>query len=272
MSPVTGLLLGLVQGLTEFLPVSSSGHLVLVEYLLGVRSASVAFEVVLHLATVLAAMIVLRPELGRILAFLASSLGVRWVSLRSDELREGQRLFVAMVIGTIPAAVAGLFFKPQIETYFDSPRFVGFALLFTGVVLLSTRMAPRGGRQIDAGSALVVGLAQAIALLPGVSRSGMTISSGLFAGVSRERVVRFSFLLSLPAILGASILELRHDATLAGIPPATLITAVVAAFVSGYVAMQLLLRVVSSGRLTIFAVYCLAVGLAALFLLPTTPH
>lgn len=271
MSPLTGLLLGLIQGLTEFLPVSPSGHLVLVEYLLHVPPAPVAFMVLLHLATLLAAVIALRRELGRILAFLASSAGIRWVSLRSDDLREGGRLFIALVIGTIPAAVAAIFFKPQIEAYFASPRFVGFALLFTGLVLLSTRMAPRGGRPIDPGSALVVGLAQAIGLLPGVSRSGMTLAAGLFAGVGRERVARFSFLLSLPAIAGASILELRHGVTLVGIPPVTLVSGIVAALVSGYLAMQLLLRVVVSGKLTIFAVYCLALGLAALFLLPATP-
>jgi undecaprenyl-diphosphatase len=268
MSPAVGFLLGLVQGLTEFLPVSSSGHLVLVEHLLGAHEATVAFEVLLHVATLLAAMIELRPELGRISAFLASSLGIRWVSLRSDDLREGRRLFFALVIGTIPAVAAGLLFKPAIEAFFDSPRFVGFALLFTGAVLLGTRFAPRGQGPIDMGSALAIGLAQALALLPGVSRSGMTLAAGLFSGIKRERVVRFSFLLSLPAILGASLLQLRDGASLAGIPPVTLVVAFVTALVSGWVAMQVLLRVVIAGRLSLFGLYCLAVGTAALLLLP----
>lgn len=268
MSPAIGFLLGLVQGLTEFLPVSSSGHLVLVEHLLGAREATVGFEVFLHLATLLAATIELRPELGRIFAFLASSLGIRWVSLRSDDLREGRRLFIALVIGTLPAIVAGILFKPAIESFFDSPRFVGFALLFTGVVLLSTRFAPKGPGPVDAGSALAIGLAQALALMPGVSRSGMTLAAGLFSGVKREKVVRFSFLLSLPAILGASILQLRDDASLGSIPIVTLIVAFVTALVSGWVAMQLLLRVVIAGRLSYFGLYCIAVGTAALLLLP----
>jgi undecaprenyl-diphosphatase len=270
VSPLTGIILGLVQGLTEFLPVSSSGHLVLAEHFLGTKAATIAFEVFLHLGTILAAMIALRPELEKIVAFLASTLGIRWVALRSDDLREGKRLFFALVVGTIPAAVMGFLFKQRIEMMFESPRFVGFALLFTGAVLLSTRLFPKGSGQIDTSSALAIGVAQAVALLPGVSRSGMTVSAGLAAGIKRERVVRFSFLLSLPAVAGASILELRHGMDLVGIPAMTLVLSFLAAFISGLIAMQILLRVVISGRLTLFGVYCILVGVAALVFLPRT--
>lgn len=268
MSPLTGIILGLVQGLTEFLPVSSSGHLVLVEHLLGSSEATIAFEVLLHVATLIAATMALRPELKKITAFLASSMGIRWVSVRSDDLREGKRLFFALVVGTIPAALAGLFLKERIELLFESHRFVGFALLFTGAVLLSTRLFPRGTGQLDTSSALAIGVAQALALLPGVSRSGMTVSAGLAAGIKRERVVRFSFLLSLPAVLGASILELRHGISFTGIPPTTLVLAFLAALLSGILAIQILLRVVISGRLTIFGLYCIIVGVLALTFLP----
>jgi undecaprenyl-diphosphatase len=264
---LTGIILGLVQGLTEFFPVSSSGHLVLLQHFLRVPEATVGFDVFLHLATLLAAMLALRPELVRILAFIASTLGIRWVALRSDDLREGKRLFVALVVGSIPAAVAGLIFKDRIEVLFANPQFVGFALLFTGAVLLSTHFAPKRGGQLDTMGALAIGFAQAVALLPGISRSGMTVSAGLFARVRRERAVRFSFLLSLPAVLGASVLEMRHGLEFAGIPPLTVAAAFVAALVSGYLATQLLLRVVVSGRLSLFGFYCVLVGVAALVLL-----
>jgi undecaprenyl-diphosphatase len=269
MSPTTGFLLGLVQGLTEFLPVSSSGHLLLAEHFLNVERSSPFFDIVLHLATFLATVVALRTELVRILAFLASTMGIRWVSLRSDELREGRRLFLALVIGTIPAAVAGFLFRDALTVLVDSPRFVGFAMLVTGVVLVATRLAPNGTAQLDATSALAIGFAQALALLPGVSRSGMTVSAGLFAGVRRERVVRFSFLLSLPAVLAAAILKLRQgDVVMGGIPPLTLVIAFVTALVSGFLALNLMVRVVVSGKLTFFGIYCIAVGVAALVFLP----
>lgn len=267
MTLPTGIILGLVQGLTEFLPVSSSGHLVLLQHFLKVPEAGVTFDVFLHLATLLAAVLALRPELGRILAFIASALGIRWVALRSDDLREGRRLFVALVVGTIPAAVAGLVFKDRIESMFSNPQFVAVALLFTGAVLLSTHFAPKRGGQLDTLGALAIGLAQAVALLPGVSRSGMTVSAGLFARVRRERAVRFSFLLSLPAVLGAGILHLRHGLDFSEISPLTLVAAFVAALVSGYLATQILLRMVVSGRLSLFGFYCVLVGVTALVLL-----
>jgi undecaprenyl-diphosphatase len=266
----TGIILGLVQGLTEFLPVSSSGHLVLMQHFLKVPEASVAFDVFLHLATLLAAVLALRPELVRILAFIASTLGIRWVALRSDDLREGKRLFVALVVGTLPVAVAGIFFRDRIESYFANPQFVGVALLFTGVVLVSTHFASKRGGQLDTLGALAIGLAQAVALLPGVSRSGMTVSAGLFARVRRERAVRFSFLLSLPAVAGAGILKLRHGVEFAGVAPLTLAAAFVAALVSGYLATQILLRVVVSGRLSLFGFYCILAGVTALVLLSRT--
>lgn len=266
MSPWIGLILGLVQGLTEFLPVSSSGHLVLTQRLLGLKEPLVGFDIILHLATLFAATIALRRELARILGYLLSLIGIRWVSMRSDQIREGQRLFWALVIGTIPAAVVGLLFKERIEKLFEDPIFVGYALIFTGAVLLSTRLAPKGTSTVGVAPALAIGLAQAVALVPGISRSGLTVASGLWMGLKREQVVRFSFLLSLPAILGAFILEARHGLDLAGIPVVTLLVAFLAALVSGYVAMLLLLRVVISGRLSLFGLYCVAAGIGALFL------
>jgi len=270
MSPTTGFLLGLIQGLTEFLPVSTSGHLALAEHLLGLQTGSAAFGVLLKLATLLATVVALRTELVRILAFLASSIGIRWVSLRSDELREGRRLFLALVIGTIPLVVAGLLFRESLATILASPRLAGFGLLFTGIVLVATRLAPNSGAQLDATSALAIGVAQAVSLLPGLSRPGMTVAAGLFAGVKRERVVRFSFLLSVPALIGASIMELNRDSVMGDIPALTLVIAFVTALISGFLAIQVMLRVVIGGRLTLFGLYCIALGIAALVLLPNS--
>lgn len=264
MSPWIGILLGLVQGLTEFLPVSSSGHLVMTQKLLGLNQNLVGFFVLLHLATLLAAIVALRPELERIFAYLLSRVGVRWVSMRSDDLREGQRLFWALVVGTIPAAASGLLLRARIEPLFEDPVFVGYALLLTGGVLLSTRLAPKGKSTLHIGTAAIIGLAQAAALIPGVSRSGLTVSAGLWLGIKRVQVVRFSFLLSLPAILGAALIELRTGVALSGIPVVTLVSAFLAALVAGYLAILVLLRVVVTGRLTLFGFYCLAVGIGAL--------
>ncbi len=268
MSPLHGLILGLVQGLTEFLPVSSSGHLVLAETLLRTGPPNVAFEVFLHLATLLAAILALRPELTRIFAYLSSSFGIRWVSIRSDSLREGKRLFWSLMLGTIPAAAAGLLLEKHIEVFFHDPRFVGFSLIFTGLVLFSTRLAPKRGGPLEMGSALAMGLAQALALLPGVSRSGMTLAAGLLTGVQREKAVRFSFLLSVPVILGAGILKLKDGFGATGMSPLTLVIAFVAAFLSGALAIQVLLRVVIAGRLSLLGFYCLLAGAAVLILIP----
>jgi len=265
---LNGIILGLVQGLTEFLPVSSSGHLVLTEHFLRTGPSNVAFEVFLHLATLLAAILALRPELTRIFAFLSSAFGIRWVSIRSDSLREGKRLFWALVIGTLPAAAAGFLFKTRIESYFNNPRLVGFALLFTGLVLFSTRLAPKRGGPLEIGSAFAMGLAQALALMPGVSRSGMTVSAGLLSGVQREKAVRFSFLLSVPAILGAGVLELKDGFAMNGMSAWTLVASFLAAFVSGAIAIQILLRVVIAGRLSLLGFYCVLVGAAVLMILP----
>ena len=181
------------------------------------------------------------------------------------------RLFSSLRVRLLASVVvAGLLFRESIGALYESPRLVGFLLLLTGLVLIATRLARNGGAQLDATSALAIGLAQAISLLPGLSRTGMTVAAGLLAGVRRERVVRFSFLLSLPAVVGASILELNREVSPGGmpIPALTLVVAFVTALVSGLLAIQVMLRVVTSGRLTLFGLYCIAMGVAALVLLP----
>jgi undecaprenyl-diphosphatase len=263
------LLLAILQGLTEFLPVSSSGHLALTRALLGdpALGSDVSVAIALHLGT-----------LGAVLAYFRSDLaGLVRGALRpgaaGGQLAGRERALLAyLVVGTLPAAAAGLLARSAIEGAFDRPRLVGAMLLLTAASLLATRWMGTGtssdGR-LGAGRALVVGAAQALALLPGVSRSGATIVAGLALGLEREAAFRFSFLLSIPAILGAATLEtwavLARDASL-GASASALAGAVVVAGVVGYVSLAVLRQAVSRRSLHWFALYCAVVGAAALAL------
>jgi len=267
MTPLQALGLGIVQGLTEFLPVSSSGHLVLAEKILGATAKSpVTFEVVAHLGTLLATLIVFRKPVWEILCFLGRAVtgktGGRFWSDPSG------RLFVLLVIGTIPAGLCGALFKHPIEAMFSNVLLVAVALCVTGTLLLATRWSrPRadGGRVISLGQTLIVGIAQAIAITPGISRSGSTIATGLLCGMERETAARFSFLLSMPAIAGAVVLK-AHDIAEASIHAGwqPLAVGFLASLIVGYAALRLLLGFVRRGQLHWFGIYCWIVGLAAI--------
>lgn len=249
MTLLAAALLGLVQGLTEFLPVSSSGHLVLAGALLGVPEGSITFDIVVHLGTLTAVFAVYRKDISELVA---GMLGRR---------REDLRLAWLLILGSIPAGIAGFLFADRIESLFDSPPVVSAMLLLTGTVLFATRFA-RGGNLEDPTprGSLLVGLFQAIALVPGISRSGMTISAGLFAGIRRERAARFSFLLSIPAILGAALLELTGSGGSASLDLSTAAVGFVVSAVSGFAALRLLIRFLAAGRFHAFCWYCWAAG------------
>lgn len=257
MTPGQALLLGLIQGLTEFFPISSSGHLVLGEALLGVNPGGVAFEVSVHVATMLA---VVLYYARRIYALAAGA-------LRGDR---AAWLFVGkLAAASVPAAAVGLTLEAQVARTFDEPALAAGLLLVTGAVLFWSRgfrAAARRPAEPSWTSAIWVGVAQAFALLPGISRSGMTVVAGLRRGLDPARAAEFSFLLSLPAILGASILEVPELVTgEAGASWVALLAAFVAAGVSGFFALVYLVRWLERGHLHRFAYYCWAVG--ALFLL-----
>lgn len=255
MSLVKAVLLGIVQGLTEFLPVSSSGHLVLGKHLLGVHTAGAGFEVFVHLGTLLAIVVHYRKDL---LEMAASVLRIR----RDEHLR----MFLLILLASIPAAVVGLLFEDRLEALFGEPAWAAGFLLLTGTVLILTRFAPSGERSVGPVSGFLIGVAQAVAIIPGVSRSGATISAGIFLKVGREKAARFSFLLVVPALLGAALLTLRKEPPAPGMMTAYAVGAV-AAFVSGYLALRWLLAAVAKGRFDLFGWYCLAVGAAALVLI-----
>lgn len=248
--------LGLVQGLTEFLPVSSSGHLVLAQRYLGVEAPGIVLEVALHVATALAIVIYFRRRLATIFAASAGGKG-GWL-----------RFAALLIVASIPAAVVGLGFEDNVELLFESSRLVGGALLFTAAVLIASAFLRRGdGKLADMSvvAALVVGLGQALAIAPGVSRSGMTIVAGLIVGLAGAEAATFSFLLSVPAILGAAALEARKIGGFDGSWPA-LALAFAVAFAAGLAAIHVVLVSVRGRRFGWFGAYCAVVGLLALLL------
>ncbi|HEY8487775.1 MAG TPA: undecaprenyl-diphosphate phosphatase [Thermaerobacter sp.] len=267
--------LGVVQGLTEFLPVSSSGHLAVAEDLLGVQLPGLAFEVMVHLGTLVAVLVVYGADLWQAAAgFLRTGGGLAAGRRGSGPagwfgFDAGTRLGWLVILGTIPAAVAGLALEDLIEAAFDSPVLVAVFWLFTGVLLWWAGRRPPGGRPLERATpadALVVGLFQALALLPGVSRSGSTLVGGLARGLEREEAARLSFLLSVPAILGAAVLQLP-DLMAAGQGGAwaPLLAGALAAAVTGYAAIRWLLRWLVAGRLGWFAYYLWTVAILLLF-------
>lgn len=243
------IVLGLVQGLTEFLPVSSSGHLVVVEALTGVQTPGVFVEVALHVATLGSVLVVY----GRRLAGIA--LGV--VHGRRDDVRYAALL----VLGTLPAGVIGVVFHATVERTFRSLVFVGGAFIVTGVFLWTTRTRSGERTEPSALGALTVGVAQAAAIFPGISRSGSTVGAGLWCRVAPAQAAEFSFLLAVPVIAGAALLEGRRvGADLAAVGAVPLAVSFSVALVSGIWAIRFLVALLRRGRFHAFAPYCWAVG------------
>jgi undecaprenyl-diphosphatase len=249
MTVLAAALLGLVQGLTEFLPVSSSGHLVLAGALIGVPEGSLSFDIILHLGSLAAVLAVYFKDITALITGVFA------------RRREDLTLAGLLILGSIPAGIAGFLLADRIESLFSSPAIVSGMLLFTGCVLFATRFAGTGQRPDPTpGGSLVIGLFQAIALVPGISRSGMTISAGLFVGVRRERAARFSFLLSIPAILGAALLDLTGSGGIGSLDLSVVAVGFIVAAITGYLALRLLIRFLAAGRFHFFAWYCWVLG------------
>lgn len=256
---VAAAILGVVQGLTEFLPVSSSGHLVLFQSQLPVIGDPVAFDLVLHLGTLLPVLWVYRQDLTGMVRDATSGEG-------PPLERPGLRLLALMVLGSIPTAAIGLGFEDVFEHLFSTPIAVGVALLITGALLFATRysiVGKRGVGEMTWKDALAIGTIQGLAITPGISRSGSTIALALFLGIQRETAARYSFLLSVPAIGGAFLLKLG-DLDLTGAAGLPLAVGFVSAAVSGYFALRILLRLVKTGDFSRFCWYVWPVGLLAI--------
>ena len=272
MKSVEAIVLGAIQGLTEFLPVSSSGHLVLFQNLFGLKEPELLFDICLHVGTLSAVIIVFYREILDILKALFQIPGRMQTAggfIRLCEVDASIRMALLIVVGSIPTAVIGLLFKEITDQLFGSIAVVGCMLLVTGTVLWLTRNIRSDGRPIRKTTlkdALLIGIVQGLAILPGISRSGSTISADLFLGVDRKVAGRYSFLLSIPAIVGALVLGLDAPELQTAIPMGTIIAGSVISAIVGWFALVILLRVVDRGQLHRFAPYCWLVGVITLVL------
>ena len=273
MTWLSAIIMGLVQGIAEFLPISSSGHLAIAEHLLNMQGASEIpqfYDVLLHLGTLVAVFIAYWDEIYDMIVEFFAGVGDLVHHTTPRVVPPARRMILLVIVGTLPLFVM-VPFRHFFEGLSDNMYFIGGALLFTGVLLFVSDRVRRGGKTEKTATlldALLVGIGQAVALCPGISRSGMTITAGCFTGFERKFAVRFAFLLSIPAVLGANILTLK-DAFEAGIDfssvPVYLVGVVVAA-VSGYASIRLLRYVADKGRFGAFAYYCWAAGVLTLVL------
>lgn len=274
MNTLQALIMGLLQGLTEYLPVSSSGHLTIASELFGIDGESnMTFTIAVHVATVLSTLVILGSEIGKILKGMCNPLSPR--SLKGNgtflnRLNPDQRYVLNILVSMIPIGIVGVFFKDQVEEIFGSGLLVvGICLLLTAALLTFSYLArPRQRENISLGHAFIIGLAQAVAVLPGLSRSGSTIATGLLLGDKKEKLAQFSFLMVIPPILGEALLDVlkmvKGEEATGGIDTLPLIVGFVAAFISGCAACKWMIGIVKKGKLIYFAYYCAIVGVASI--------
>lgn len=257
MDTLQAIILGIVQGLTEFLPVSSSGHLQLANEILGTElnpDSNLTFSLTLHAATVLSTIVVLWTEIWRLIK-----------GVFSRTFTAEQAYVLKIVISMIPVGIVGLFFKDYIEAAFSSIVVVGVMLLVTALLLTFAYYAkPRQNQSLSYRDAFIIGLAQAVAVLPGLSRSGSTIATGLLLGNKKESVAQFSFLMVLPPILGNALLDCLKGDFGGGVETLPLVAGFVAAFVTGCIACKWMIDIVKRGKLIWFAIYCAVAAVVAL--------
>jgi undecaprenyl-diphosphatase len=276
--------LGLIQGIAELFPISSAAHTLLISYLLGWTPPSLPFVVMLHLGTFLAVLVYFARDYWEIVRGIFTGLTDRWA-------QPNERLAILIVIGTIPLAILGYLLEKRLDPLFGNPLVAAIGLLVTGLVLFAVERLPQGAgeaERLSFGKAFWVGVSQIAGLVPGGSRSGFSIAAGMLSGLSREQAARFSFLLAGPAILGASVFELRriihpHPGVVqtvhgfsgvAAAPEPTAIIAIgfLAALVSGIFAIRFFMRFVDQHRLTPFAIYCWLFGLASIAVILARGH
>ena len=278
------IVLGVIQGLTEFLPVSSSGHLALAQYFFRIREPQLFFDIMLHLGTLGAVVVVFQRDIRDIFAALfGREPGRKDARRKTQDARQegdageeqshhahrmtkssGRRFALLIVLGMLPTVIIALILSKFVEALFVMPLFVSGMLIVTGIILWSSsRFSSTSPRSLNPISALIIGAAQGIAAIPGISRSGTTISVALMRGVDREEAARYSLLLSVPAIIGAVILELK-DLSSVNVSAWTVAGGALTAFVVGYLAIKSLLRTLRRGRFSMFAYYCWAISVIAI--------
>lgn len=254
MTFIEAIILGIVQGVTEFLPISSSGHLVLGQYFLGISIPGNSFEIVVHVGTLLSIIVVFRKDLIDILTSIGD--------------KSTQNFILTIILGTIPAILVGFFFKEHIENAFDNVRLVSTALLVTGVLLISTKWTTIRKEKISILDGVLIGIAQACAIIPGISRSGSTIGLGLLMGLDPKQTARFSFILAIPALFGSGLLTtidtIQSSEML--LPFSVMIAGFLSSFLVGWISLKWLINLLQKGKFYWFGVYCLMVGAVTLFL------
>jgi undecaprenyl-diphosphatase len=259
MAIIILIVLGIVQGLAEFLPVSSSGHLALLENLFHLsESQRLSYTAFLHLGTTLALLFYFRKKVYDVIVNSFNHSG-------QNEQKQSIKLILFIIIGTIPAGIIGYLAKDKIDLVFQTPIYSAVFLLITGVILFLTKFAQEKNSNLSYKDAILIGFAQAIALLPGISRSGATISIALFIGLTTASAFEFSFLLSIPAVIGANILLLKNISS--HLTLLNLILSIAVPFIIGILALEILKKIVIRKKLYYFAYYCWAIGLLAILLI-----
>ncbi len=249
MNYLEAILLGIIQGLTEILPISSSGHLVLTEHILHLKQPGILFELMVHFGTLLSVLVYFHKKIFSMIksVFIANKTSER-------------KMVYYLIVGTIPAVIAALLFDDFFEGAFSSPVMTSIMLLITGLILLSTRFAKLKNMQLNIPRSLLIGIGQALAIMPGISRSGTTISTGLFLGIKPYEAAEFSFLLSIPAILGAIVFKFKSVLSLNTEILGPYIAGTVVAFLTGLFAVYILLDLIRKGKFVYFGIYCLIAG------------
>jgi len=251
MDPINAILLGIIQGLTEFLPISSSGHLVLGQHFLGIENSGVLLEVVLHLGTLISILLYYRCDIMDLLQ------GI----FKGDS--ESLIYALMVIVATLPALIVGLLLKVQLERLF-LPQFVPYMMLITGVILITTKYVSSTHIKLTFQIAILIGFAQVLAMLPGVSRSGITISLAIFLGIHRGNAAKFSFFMAIPVLLGAGILQIK-EVSGASIEILPLFLGFLSAFITGYIVIKWLIEIISNQHFWKFSYYCIFVGLLCIF-------
>lgn len=246
------LILGSIQGVTEFLPISSSGHLVIIQSLLGINQPGNDFEILVHIGTLGSIFYVFQNDILEILGSLKKKSTLNFLNL--------------IILGTLPAVLVGLNFKDQIALLFENITNVSVALIFTGTVLMSTYFLKRKDLENNFSKALLIGVFQSIAIIPGISRSGMTISIAMLLGLSPKKAAKFSFMLAIPAISGAGILTALDTTNGFLLPYPVLFGGLISSFLVGVLSLKILLKLLKDGKFHFFGVYCVLIGLITLIL------
>lgn len=274
------IVLGIVQGLTEWLPISSSGHLALVQLAMDLE-IPIFYDVILHIGTLAGVFAIYRRDIAGILR---STVAIGKGSSKRKSIEEegggegvtkypqGRRMLWLIILGTIPTGIIGLAFRSFFESSFYDPVSIAVGFIITGALILVTGLLKPGQKKLGSADAILIGIGQGISIFSSISRSGATLSAGLFRGVEREQLVRYSFLLSIPAILGAAAIDVvamdeQQKAQLASIGAESYIAGTIVSAAVGYASIRILIKLVIKGKFYLFAFYCFAIGVATLLLL-----